>query len=724
MTHRGPRCVAPCCVRGFWVCVFLGVQFGSVHGQVRVPVNADTRVGSVGFTFSGSLSFTTRRLEDQLALPSLRAPSLLRRIIGWLPGVDSPESGRFDPLELQQDVARLRQFYGRAGFPSVEISYDLTLHADNKIDIVFSVEEGDPVVMNSVSYVWSEDGVLGEPPGAVAAAWETARVTRRLRAGDRADDFEIAAVGREVADWLANRGYPFARASSDGTTDSSESGDVVFQITPGARARVASVAVEGNERVSTPVIERELGLHVGEWYSAADFREGEAQVLGLDIIRSAVTDFPEGAVVDSAVAVRLRVSEGKLRLMSGGAGYVSESGVAFQGQWDHRDFTGGARVLSVAALGETGALALDDTPDVLYRSTISLRQPYFGSRRLSLLGSAEAEYRDDLRDESWAVAAEGSLIYERGPLQALALSYRLESRKLLDGGLGALAPEGAGISRGSGDEREFGDVTDHPNSGVFSLTAFLGHLDNLREPTRGFTFRPSLEYAGPASFNTTEYVRIDAVTAGFVPITRRSTFMARLSAGRLFPFGKSVPAPGESGLLEFNDLRNVVFTVGGGADVRGWDNGLLGPKIPDSRVDSTTTEPQLVGEGRYMPVGGLARVAATLEARLPFPGVSDNLGVHLFVDGGRVWTPDDRYSDVEDYFDEDDFFFAAGGGLDLSTPVGLVRASIGMKLNPSLLDLRDPDEVLAALVVGTPISDVPESWGRRLKLHLTIGQVF
>ena len=181
---------------------------------------------------------------------------------------------------------------------------------------------------------------------------------------------------------------------------------------------------------------------------------------------------------------------------------------------------------------------------------------------------------------------------------------------------------------------------------------------------------------------------------------------------------------GESGLQQFNDLADVVFTVGGGADVRGWGNGLLGSKYPDTSVDSTTAEPVLVGNGRYVPVGGLARLAGTLEARLPFPGVANNAGLHVFLDGGRVWTPDDRFVVVDEIIDADGFFLAAGGGLDLFTPVGTVRASLGFKLNPSPLDLRDPDAVLAALIAGTAIDDVAEEWQRRLQFHLTIGQVF
>jgi hypothetical protein len=50
--------------------------------------------------------------------------------------------------------------------------------------------------------------------------------------------------------------------------------------------------------------------------------------------------------------------------------------------------------------------------------------------------------------------------------------------------------------------------------------------------------------------------------------------------------------------------------------------------------------------------------------------------------------------------------------------------AVGYKLNPSPLDLRDPNDVLAALAAGTPIDDVPTSEWRRLQLHFSIGATF
>jgi hypothetical protein len=70
---------------------------------------------------------------------------------------------------------------------------------------------------------------------------------------------------------------------------------------------------------------------------------------------------------------------------------------------------------------------------------------------------------------------------------------------------------------------------------------------------------------------------------------------------------------------------------------------------------------------------------------------------------------------------DDDFRFSTGAGFSYLTPVGAIRLSLGVKLNPSELDLRTADDVLQALVEGRPVSSVPENDWRRLHLHLSFG---
>jgi outer membrane protein assembly factor BamA len=92
------------------------------------------------------------------------------------------------------------------------------------------------------------------------------------------------------------------------------------------------------------------------------------------------------------------------------------------------------------------------------------------------------------------------------------------------------------------------------------------------------------------------------------------------------------------------------------------------------------------------------------------------------MDAGRVWTPDARFR--SGLFNEEGMRFSTGTGVEVGTPVGPVRLTVGYKLNPSLLDERDPQAVLVALEAGSPVGDVPVDAIRRWHVHLAIGHAF
>jgi hypothetical protein len=58
------------------------------------------------------------------------------------------------------------------------------------------------------------------------------------------------------------------------------------------------------------------------------------------------------------------------------------------------------------------------------------------------------------------------------------------------------------------------------------------------------------------------------------------------------------------------------------------------------------------------------------------------------------------------------------------SPVGAIRIECGYQLDPSILDLRDPNDVLRALEQGLPPSAAPEDQSRRFRIHLSLGLWF
>jgi outer membrane protein assembly factor BamA len=142
--------------------------------------------------------------------------------------------------------------------------------------------------------------------------------------------------------------------------------------------------------------------------------------------------------------------------------------------------------------------------------------------------------------------------------------------------------------------------------------------------------------------------------------------------------------------------------------------------VPDIRVEQVGDSLVEHADG-YVPLGGFARANFTLELQLPLPLLGPNFGSHVFLDGGRVWSDDVRFGMQGDLYGQEKLFFATGAGLDLRTPVGPIRVSVGYKLNPSITDLVDSDVLWRAVNDGTPLETLPRKNLRKWQVHLAIG---
>jgi len=681
-------------------------------------VNDGTEVRSIAFRFAGSSTFGAGELRRHIALTDPSSVATVDRFLANLGIGRSLPRHPFQPVELQRDVVRLRRFYERAGFIDPSVDYEVTFdEAANQVEVVFVIDEGRPITVVALRGVWHGDSV----PDRLRKPWSELIAGLPIVPPARLDRAAVEQTEGAVVAWLAERAYPFARARSEAAVDSATgTAQVLLHATPGPVSRIGSIVIDGNETVADAVVRHALPFRPGDLFSAGALNRGAQRLRSFGIFKLVRVDLVPEQLPDTVVAVRVYVQEDRPRRVTGQVGYVSDGGVAAQAEWLHRNFWGGARSLSITGAGQSGWLAWANNPDRFARGVVTLRQPQLIDRRIDGVLSPFAEYRDDYRDQSWQVGLRGTLLYQLGPIQSVALQYQISRRQIIQYRFGdfssgeidiltLLALASAGVLDSLGESF---------NESVFSITGTFGTLDNPPSPRRGFVVRPSVSVTAPSAFNTTEYSRVDVAAFGYYPIGQRSTIAVRLAAGRLFPYGKSLPEPGDNAGLEYLQLRDVAFTAGGTNDVRGWGSRELGPKFPDVRINVTDSS---VVATRYIPIGGLSRLLSSVEARLPMPLLGPRFGSHVFLDGGRVWTSDDRFQVDADSLRFDDYYWAIGAGIDVRTPVGPLRLSVGYKLNPSPLDVRDPQDVLLALVDGRSLDTVPTKALRRFEIHFALG---
>lgn len=686
---------------------------------------AGTRVQSIDFRWLHDHTLTADDLRQQIATNAPEPEGIFGKVLDFLFRRERPPMPNFDPLELERDAVRIRDYYEQRGILHTNVGFEVKPDTSTRrAKVTFVIDEGKPTLLRSVQIANGDsagvDSTTPLPPEIIRAAHHALAPSQNHRFGS----IEAGTAERRTRTAMRNLGYAFSRVWSRTLIDTTaDTATFDLRLRPGPRAHIARIDVTGNDLLSDHIIERELPFRIGDYYTASELSKGRRAIQGLDLIREARVELAPGQKPDTAVGIDVAVTEQPVHVITGEAGYSSEDGATGQVVWTHRNFTNDARTLTTSLGTSTAWLAVDQNPERFVRGVATLKQPYVFIPELSALLSPFAEYRDDFRDRSWAIGSDATLLYRLGPILLLSGKYSYSSRHVLQYRNGDFSSGRIDFLTLLAQNALLGSLHTTVQRSTLTFDATLGTLDNVNAPRNGIVLRPSIELTAGSALNTVEYTRLDVTGAAYHPINRRVGIAIRFSAGRLYPRGKSLLLGGSDSTLKFLELRDVAFTAGGSADVRGWSSGLLGPKFPDLRFDIRGTDTTAVASG-YVPIGGLARIAGTFELRMPFPGLGDNWGTHVFVDGGRVWTPDERFKTSFTLPGDDRFFTSVGTGVDYNTVIGAVRVSIGYKLNPSLDDVRDPQKVLDAIIAGTPITAVPTEWWRRFQIHLALGTAF
>jgi outer membrane protein assembly factor BamA len=686
-------------------------------------VGPKTQVRSVDFQFQDKSSLEEDQLRSKIALTGQGSMVGLRRTLGFLPFVPPVGSHPFDPVEMGRDVARLRHYYQRSGFPKADVDYQAKYQAKSDVMwVTYRIAEGPPLTVDTLAF-GGMDSTLVLPEG-LERSWQ--RFVRKQREGtERAGEDERRALADSTVRWFRAHGYPFANARVVARIDSAANrADLSVQVSPGRRYRIGRIEVTGNETIPEREIVRQLSVHAGEWYDAHALEQARQQLTQMDILRLASVDVPRDSASDTSVVVMLHMAENPKHLIKGEGGYIASGGLTAQGTWANRSWLGGLRTLTVAATAQTGVAALEYPAQQYYRLSLSAFQPYVGDRRLSAVGGPFIEYRNDLRDRSWAAGFEGALVWAPAPLRSMSLGYSISHRHVFDYGPGAdLPPEEYLPLLNLANPSTVGSLEQTQNRNLLSLEGSYGRLDRIANPRKGYVIRPRIATTLPF-FSTSEYVLLDLGATAYLPLSKTTGLTMRAGAGRIYPWGNSLDAASaESPFLSLLELRDAAFMAGGTRDVRGWGSLLLGPKVPQVQLEQRGDSTVVVSD-RYTPIGGLARLLGSVEFHFPMPLLSEAFQPYFFYDGGRIWTPDSRFALNAGDIDQDEFYQGVGFGIGYETVIGAIQVALGYKLNPSPLDLRDPQDVADALQRGLPIESAPTSSSRRWHLHFSIGATF
>ena len=607
----------------------------------------DVQVASL--SFDGNRAFSAGALKNVVAT---RAGG------GWLPW---SRKRYFTRNVFDADLERLKMFYADRGYPSLRVTGVAIDFNDAKtaVRLRISLDEGAPILVERIAFRGLESA-----PDEVTQRLDTLP----LKAGRPRDRQHVAASRERLTFLLRDHGFAQAAVTTEEAPGPSADRVVVtFVATLGAPSTFGAVTIKTLTAVRPSLVLRTLSFRPGDPYRESKITESQQRLAALGIF-----DFAHLGPIDrggapekpGVVPMLATITEGKPQRYQIGIGYGTEDGPRGSFLWEHLNFLGDARRMT---LDSRYSLRLSG-------AGVEFVEPYFLSNRLSVNARVGAWWTKESTYDSRSIGARFGITFRR----TIRGNEHERVEHTMRGGYINESLDYAITPEALADQTQFDelialglDPTTGGGSGRLAALEFdveRSSTDHPFDPRRGHSESLHLLYATPGLGGTFKYNEALTQAMVYVPLPARMVLAARARAGAIFA--------DSADQMPFSQR----YFLGGSSSLRGWGRFQVAPLTVDG-----------------LPIGGRAVVEVSTELRMPLRG---QLGAVLFLDAGNVW---DESTTVR----LRDLRVNAGPGLRYRSAIGIIRADFGVQVNR---------------VEGLAIDGEPEK--RRWRVHFSIGHTF
>ena len=635
----------------------------------------------------------------------------------WIPL--SPKKYLDHPFMIDTDKERIEALYRTNGlFSAGVVSAEVRNFRGwrDVVDVDFNVKEGEYTRVGRVDVIGLEK--LPE---------EDARRLKRavkVKAGDVFVHPDYLAIKETLRQRLLRMGYAWATVEGAVNVNrDARSAEVAIAIVPGPQAVLGTVTVTGTVKTNPKLLARHAGLRAGERFSQERLDEAQGRIYNLGMFAAVRIDYDHDPQRPEVANLTITVSESTFHELRLGVGLGLEAirtEVHLRGRFAVRNFLGGLRTLELGLEPGYAVLPAFSSPDIQRHGPVlnvhgKLTQPdIFG---------AYSELRTSL---DYDVNLDYAFQYH-GPRTLLGVSRSLWANRItlgLSHNFQTLDFFNSSIENSAKAQYLFGYV-DPYLVGYFQEDAALDLRDRQLDARKGFYAALSAQQGGLFAGGQFTFEKLVPDVRGYVPLGRHVVLAARLTFGQIWVQG---------------DLASPItqrFYLGGPNSHRGFNYNRLSMQVctfqrigqpiapgmaPTVGASDTACDqaPPQGFETVRLPIGGDQMLLLQAEARFHIVRVFKYwLSGATFFDAGDVAAPACTTGDcgAPTYLpslDLSKMHMAVGGGLRFQTPVGTLRADIGVRLN-RLGDFEDTED-------GARISN-PDP-GQRVAFHISIGEAF
>lgn len=528
-----------------------------------------------------------------------------------------------------RDTLEIKYLYWTNGFLGVRVDETFEpLLPDSTARVVVTIDEGR-------QYVYGPTDVEGEFVDWYAGFFR--RVVARLEPGDPVNPVHLRQAVFEMAERLANSGYPYARVNYDlDTTSTPPMTPVKFTVEPGPLVHFGEVFVFGTERFPRRVALRELRFQPGDLYRQRLITQSRRRLFEsgyfsyLQLLRD--TTGTDSLRWDFDLIVRERKPYYVTITTGIGQSEVRDLQYDFSAGFGKRNFLGSRKVDLTAEY----SLEARESPGLIaHRYRLRYTEPWLLGIRmpLAITGELNPEIKSPVQDYkigSWAVSAETNRRFGDRVVAIAGVEYeRVQISGVPEAAADSLrAEEGISVRR-----RLYGSFVRDARNDVFL-------------PKRGTLLDLSAEYFGGFLGGDDDFYKLEGAFSVYFRIWPGWVSATRIMGGSVQEFGDTRDIPSDE-----------LLYLGGANTVRSFRENLLGPLRDDGSAEGAQVSVVFNQEFRW-----------PLLTVLGFP-----IWQSLFVDVGNGFR---KTSDIS----TDALAVAYGAGIQLVSPAGPIRVDYARRV--------------------------------------------
>ena len=282
-------------------------------------------------------------LDDVLAGLATAAP----RTFFWV----ERERDVYDANLVARDLERIERFYRARGYYDVKVvAARVESVGERKVEIEVHVTPGPQVTVRKVAE--DQAGLLSLPPDVSLKKFP---LVPKIRPGKPFDEEMLDKRKQALETMLKESGYAYAKVRVTATVDlNAHAADIVTEMKPGKRARFGDVRIVGLKQLPENKVRAALNLKRGDSYSEAE-QEDAREALGAMQLFTRIEIVPDLSNPDvEEVPILVTLQEDQLRKLVLGGGTVIDAlklEMHVRTGWEHKNFLGGARRLSIDVTG-------------------------------------------------------------------------------------------------------------------------------------------------------------------------------------------------------------------------------------------------------------------------------------------------------------------------------------------------------------------------------------